>query len=231
MRASAPALSDLLHEAEHPQMILPLYEVTSEKKAEQVEQFISAKTLAGLPSRYLKSIEDAVALFKFLENKGGSFSACFTPLLGALDEAAKGMILSLLEPDLPSTPEEQRGFFEPSYRGIPDRDQVWLRSNAVNLRKALVYKNPIMPLGLLSFCLEYAQAYLISPVTGIFEVISRQFVRYNNSQLAIRVNEIRGFRNTYIAHQEKELLDIEQTREELRNWISGLAAIYKAHNE
>lgn len=229
VRASAPALVDLLHEADTLQLALPLYEVPPVKRAEQVEEFISSKTLTGMPSRYLKSIEDAVALFKFLENKGGSLSACFTPLLGPLDETAKGMVISLLEPSIPTNPGEQRNFFEPSLRGISDREQTWLRSNAANLKKALVYKNPVMPLGLLSFCLQYAQTYLVSPISGIFENVSKNFAKFNGSQLGDQVNSIRAFRNSYIAHQEKELTDIVLARNELRNWISGLATIYNAH--
>jgi type III restriction enzyme len=229
VRACAPALVDLIHEAESPQLALPLYEVSPEQKAAQLKDFISPQILVNLPSRYLKGIEDAISLFKFLENKGGSLSACFTPLLGPLDEAAKGIVLSLLEPGLPSTAAEQRIFFEPSYRGTSDRDQAWLRSNAAHLKKALIYKNPIMPLGLLSFCLEYARTYLVSPISGIFDLISRQFAQYSTSQLGSQVDEIRKFRNTFIAHQEQELKDVEEARTQLRNWISGLAEIYKAH--
>jgi len=32
-----------------------------------------------------------------------------------------------------------------------------MRQNAAHLKKMLVYKNVIMPLGILSFCLEYDQ--------------------------------------------------------------------------
>jgi type III restriction enzyme len=229
-RASAPALADLLHEADHAQLALPLYEVSAEIKAEQVEEFIAPEILANLPSRYLKSVEEAVSIYKFLERKGGSLSACFTPLLGPLDEAAKGMIFSLLEPSLPANSEDLRRFFEPSYQGISDRDQDWLRKNAAGLKKALVYKNPIMPLGLLSFCLDFSQSYLISPIAGIFEVIINKFAQYDGSDFSTHINAVRAFRNTYIAHQEKELTDATFARESLQMWIRGLADIYEAHH-
>ncbi len=61
-------------------------------------------------------------------------------------------------------------------------------------------------------------------------MISQQFGKYHGTQLANRVSAIRTFHNPYIAHQEKQLTDIEQAREELWNCISGLAAIYEARH-
>jgi hypothetical protein len=36
------------------------------------------------------------------------------------------------------------------------------------------------------------------------------------------VDRIYSFRNEFIAHQEKELIDPEQAREALKDWISSL---------
>lgn len=228
-RACAPALADLLHEAESAQIALPFYEVTPEQKAERVEEFISAKTVADLPSRYRKAIEEAVSLFKFLEHKGASLSPCFTPLLGPLDEAAKGMMVRALEKDVPANPQDQRAYFEPSYRGLKDSDHNWLHQNALKLKKLLVFKIALMPLGLLSFCFEYAYNDALQ-VGGVFASIRQHFARFKDSQLADRLNHIKDIRNTYVAHQEQELLDPALARTELKTWISGLAAIYQAHH-
>jgi len=47
-------------------------------------------------------VQQAVALYQFLQNKEEiSFAPVFTPLLGPLDEAAKGMILRELKDDVP----------------------------------------------------------------------------------------------------------------------------------
>ncbi|MBF0564530.1 MAG: hypothetical protein HQK89_04750 [Nitrospirae bacterium] len=43
------------------------------------------------------------------------------------------------------------------------------------------------------------------------------------------VNEINAFRNTYIAHVEKELTDVEKAKKGLISWVVGLYRIYTAH--
>ncbi len=226
-KACAPALVNLISEAQSAQMTLPFYEVSVEKKEDYISEFISAKALEELPSRYRKAIEESVSLFKFLENKGGTLAPCFTSLLGVLDDAAKTIIISSLEPDLPTHPDQQKICFEPSLRGLSDRDSNWLRQNANALKKALVYRNFIMPLGLLGFCFDYAKQP--NPrLTGIFASVEKNFARFNNTNLAERIANIRNFRNTYIAHQEKELTDAKLAKTELGNWIGGLIALHKA---
>ncbi len=228
-QACAPALAELLHEAASQQLALPFYEITAEQKVERVEEFIAAATVAQLPSRYRRSIEEATALFKFLEGKGASLAPAFTPLLGPLDEAAKGMIAGLLAPAVPPEPAKQQAFFAPSYAGLSERDRLWYLQAAANLKKLLVYNSGVMPLGLLAFCLEHAREAADSP-QGVFAAIRQRFAPWKGSQLAARLDHIKEFRNTYIAHQEHELTDVELARTELRNWISGLAAIYRAHH-
>ena len=39
------------------------------------------------------------------------------------------------------------------------------------------------------------------------------------------VEGINDFRNTYIAHQEKELTDVETVKKELKKWIEGLKTL------
>lgn len=226
-RSCAPALADLVEEANSLQMALPFDEVSQAKKEENVSEFISREALEALPSRYRKAVEESISLYKFLENKGGSFSPCFTSLLGAVDEAAKGLILSLLESGVPSQRDEQRAYFEPHLGTLSDKDVNWLRQNAAALKKALVYRNFIMPLGILGFCFDYAKQGAAG-IGGIFASVEKSFSVFNSSNLAERVATIRAFRNTYVAHQEKELTDAGLAKTELGNWIGGLIALHKA---
>ncbi|MEK7867937.1 MAG: DEAD/DEAH box helicase family protein, partial [Candidatus Omnitrophota bacterium] len=115
VRACAPSLQDLLREKIKPQLSLPLGDYV-EGKVTGIEEFIKTTHLEKLPSRYKKSIEQAVALFQFFEKKEEmSFAPVFTPLLGPLDESAKGIINDLLLPLMPGIPVEQKDFFEPYY--------------------------------------------------------------------------------------------------------------------
>ncbi|MBM4301884.1 MAG: hypothetical protein FJ121_10240 [Deltaproteobacteria bacterium] len=40
---------------------------------------------------------------------------------------------------------------------------------------------------------------------------------------------INDFRNTYVAHQEKELTDAGLAEKELRSWINGLKTLSSSH--
>lgn len=228
-RSCAPALADLIHEADTAQMALPLYEATAAERAAELDEFISSDNLGKLPSRYRKAIEEAVGLFGFLEKKqNASLSPAFQPLLAPLDDAAKGMIVGLLEKDVPASQIDQQDFFDPYYSSVSERDKNWLRQNADNLKKTLVYKNGVMPLGLLAFCLAYPQHP--SQLKGVFASVRKRFAPLKGTQLAARLNEIKEFRNTYIAHQERELTDAGKARKEMKRWIEGLQQIFRAHH-
>ncbi|MBI5676339.1 MAG: DEAD/DEAH box helicase family protein [Nitrospirae bacterium] len=228
LRTCAPSLQDLLKEKVQPQLSLPLGDYV-EGKVTGIEDFIKATHLDKLPSRYKKSTEQAIALFQFFEKKEGmSFAPVFTSLLGPIDESAKGLITDLLLPLIPAVPADQKNFFAPYYGNLNKGTIDWLKLNARNLEKTLVFKNGLMPIGLLKFCLEYSQGdYKIG---GVFDAVKQSFSRFGNDGLYGTVKEIYDFRNTYIAHQEKELNDIEIAREGLIKWIEGMYQIYFSHH-
>ncbi|RJQ43842.1 MAG: restriction endonuclease subunit R [Nitrospiraceae bacterium] len=228
VRTCAPSLQELIRERAQPQLSLPLGEYI-EGKVTGIEEFINATHLDKLPSRYKKSIEQAIAVFQFFEKKEGmSFAPVFTALLGPIDESAKGLITDLLLPLLPAIPAEQKNFFAPYYGSLNKGTTDWLRANARNLEKTLVFKNGLMPIGLLKFCLEYSQGDY--DIGGVFDAAKQSFFRFGKEGLYGTVKEIYDFRNTYIAHQEKELTDIDTAREGLMKWIRGLYQIYFAHH-
>jgi len=227
-RTCAPSLEELIREKALPQLSLPLGEYV-EGKVTGIEEFIKSTYLEKLPSRYKKAIEQAITLFQFFEKKEGmTFAPVFTPLLGPLDESAKGLINELLLPLMPSTPAEQKAFFEPYYGTLKKGDIDWLNRHASNLRRTLVFKNGLWPSGLLLFCLDYSKISKYE-VGGVFEAIKKNFAKFSDTDLCEAVRAITDFRNNYIAHQEKELTDINTAKEGLAKWINGLYQIYFAH--
>jgi type III restriction enzyme len=228
-RTCAPSLEEIIREKVQPQLFLPLGEY-AEGKVTGIEEFIKSTDLEKLPSRYKKAIEQAVTLYQFFEKKEGmSFAPVFTPLLGPLDESAKGLINELLLPLMPSTPAEQKAFFEPYYGTLKKGDIEWLNRHASNLRRTLVFKNGLWPSGLLLFCLDYCQMAKYE-VGGVFEAIKKNFAKFNETGLFDTVEAITDFRNNYIAHQEKELTDINIAREGLIAWVMGIYKIYFTHH-
>ena len=170
-----------------------------------------------------------MTLFQFSEKKKDiSFSPVFTPLLGPLDESAKGLINDLLLPLMPSTPKDQKDFFEPYYGSLKKGDIEWHKRHASNLRRTLVFKNGLWPLGLLQFCLDYCKMSKHN-VGGVFEAIRQSFSKFNDTDLYDTIKKVSEIRNKYVAHQEKELTDIKVAKDGLATWITGLSKIYFVH--
>lgn len=228
-RTCVPALADLVAEEEDRQLPLPFGE-EAEVASSLMETFISEKDLDSLPSRYRKAVEHAVTLYQFtVSKKDFSFAPIFTSLLGPLDEAARGFILHLLLSDVPVSSAEQMSFFDPYYGNLHRKDVNWLKGIANNLKRTLVYRNGVMPLGLLAFCLDYAGSDEPA-VGGVFQSVRQRFLPYASVELSKEINEIKDFRNTCVAHQEKEITDPEKAKEALKGWINGLLRIYRLHH-
>ncbi len=228
--ACQPELSRLLDVAETQQPALPFYQTSEEEKQTNRAEFLREEEYLLLPESYQKAITSAVDLFTFIQTKEQSYAPCFTPLLKAIDSACTTLLKSLLQQDVPSEKGEKDRFFLPDLVMIAPSQVDWLKKNGASLKKALAYGSFIMPIGLLSFCLEYARMEPPMRVDGVFESIQTRFGRFNKSQLFERVEHIRNFRNKYVAHStdEVELTDLELAKVELKNWATGLVAIYKA---
>ena len=227
--ACAPELSRLLQISDTTQPQLPFYQVPVVETETLRTLFINEDDFKNLPDNFQKMIDEAVNLFNFVKDKQSSFAPCFTPLLSLWDQVSKSLVLSLLQREVPIVKSLQDRYFEPDYFMLSDRDLSWLRKNAAALKKALVYNSFIMPIGLVSFCLEYSQMDPPIVVGGVFETIRNKFGKFRNTKLFERIDHIRAFRNTYIAHQDEHniLTDLEQAKVELKNWISGLSAMVK----
>ena len=189
-------------------------------------EFIAEKQFNELPSRYQKAIEQAVTLFQFMKNRPDvSFAPVFTPLLGPIDEAAKGLMLRKLQNDAPSDRSKQYDFFHPDLSDSTTSKANYLRNQTRNLERTLVDQNGLMPIGLLRFCLEYASTSK-SDKGGVLAAVRARFAESAKSDLLLTVNQIYDFRNQYVAHQETVLRDVELTKTALGKWSTGLCKIW-----
>ena len=221
-------MADLLSERVEPQFTLPLGEASVTEV--NLSEFISTECFDALPPRYQKGVEQAVSLFRHLERKTGvSFAPPFTALLGALDEAARGLMIDLLAGDVPTDPGALNEFFEPDLSSTMDADVEGLKRNALNLRRTIVDRKGTMPIGVLRWSLSYAKSQRES-CGGIFDCIKSRFAPIASKEFVKQVEKINGFRNTYVAHQEQPLEDVEQARTALKEWAAGLFDIWRAHH-
>lgn len=226
LRVCEPALQELLGEGETPQLPLPLYSTDAIQAETAYSQFINPETYAKLPSRHQKSIEQATTLFAFFENKPGmSLSPAFQPLLGPLDEAAKGLMIRRISPDVPTGAVQIDDFFNPYLGNLPGIEKSILTKNARNLKKTVLYQNGLFPLGQLSFCLDHA-LHGRDGLGGVFDSIQKRFSGAKTKQQWEVVERVNKFRNTYVAHAEKDLTDPKLAKVELGHWIATLQAMH-----
>lgn len=224
-RACAPALQNLLQAEEFQDLPLFASLGQEDEAATVVDSLIDPATLNALPSRYRRAADQSVMLYRFFENKEGmNYAPVFTALLGSIDEVAKGLILRRLQPELPSTIDAQKVWFDPNLSGVDRRAESAYRKLSQNLKRTLVFSNGISLVGLLRSCLEYALNDA-TKIDGIFAALHTQFRFQGGRKLLETVTRINDFRNTYVAHQEKELTDKTLAKQELKIWIEALQII------
>ena len=224
--ACAPSLTDITKEAESAQIALSFEATDTERIAEQLGEFIEADVLEKLPSRYRKAIEHSTMLYHFHANhKTHSFAPVFQPLLGPIDHAAEALLLGRLQDDVPLEATAQADYFESDLTGIPKSKTKYLKEKASHLKRLLVGRNRLMPTGLLIFCLEYGKKDT-EPLIGIFTTVREKFNDLAETDLEEKMKEYYNFRNTYVAHQEKTLDDIDIAKNALQTSIATLNVLY-----
>lgn len=228
-RMCAPALKDLLNEEKFREE-LPLFAGLGilEAKAAETQSVVAQKLLDSLPERLRKAADESISLFGFFERKQGvNYAPVFTALLGVLDEAAKGLLLQKLTPLMPANMQDQKDWFEPYFGNVEHTKRRHYEEVARNLRKTLVYKNGVSPLGLVRNSLDYALNDN-TRLTGVFAAVKAELRFSGGRELLDRVKSINDFRNTRVAHQERPLTDPAEAKAALVVWIDGLNRLWSA---
>ena len=226
-RACAPALQNLLQAEEFQGLPLFVNLGQADDDSIAIDSLIDPEILNALPSRYRRAADQAVMLYRFFENKEGmNYAPVFTALLGSIDEVAKGFIVRRLQPELPITVDEQKAWFTPYMGSVDRKTEEYYRKLAQNLKRTLVFNNGLSLIGLLRSCLDYALNDT-AKIGGVFEALHTQLRFQGGRKFLETVTRINDFRNTYIAHQEKELTDRNLAEQELKIWIEVLHVIGK----
>lgn len=228
-RTCAPALAVLLREAESPQIELAFGKTAEARLADQIKDFIDPGVFATLPPRYKKAVEHAVSLFHFHERKETvSFAPVFQPLLGPIDHGAENLLLQRLSDKVPAVAEDQKQYFEPDLSGAKSKNRSFLSEKCSLLRRLLVHRSPIMPTGLLAFCLDYASK-TTEPMPGVLTTVRSRFADLAATPLKNLLDKVYEIRNTYIAHEKQEpLTDAAAARQALRTWLEALSLLNNA---
>ncbi len=219
VRACVPALKNLLSETTGAPE-LPLFGDTNKDEA---AEFFTNGVLDKLNARSKKAALDAYDLFRFLEKKDGSPSMApvFNALLGPYDKAAESIILKLLQPMVPVSRQDQDHFFAPYMGNIDRRTIKHYEDTAKKLKRALIHGNVHSAIGLLRSCFDYALND-DNGLDGVFAAIKKAFTLPGGQKILVRISDVNEFRNTYIAHHEKELTDRKLAEEQLKAWVETL---------
>lgn len=221
-RACAPALKNLLSEGTAAPE-LPLFGDTNKAAA---SRFYAEGILDKLAPRGKKAALDAYDLFKFLEKKDGSpnMAPVFNALLGPYDEAAKSIILKLLQSKVPTNRQDQEHFFSPYMEKIDRRMIEHYKKMSASLKRALIHGSVHSAIGMVRSCYDYALNDS-SGLDGVFAAVKQSFTMPGAKNILDRITAVNDFRNTYIAHHEKELTDRKLAEENLKAWVETLTLL------
>jgi type III restriction enzyme len=128
---------------------------------------------------------------------------------------------------MPATVPDQKTWFDPYLRDADRRSQPRYEKIAQNLKRTLVFNNGIMPLGLLRDCMEYALNDN-TRIEGVFQAVKSKFKVAGGRDMLAKIIRIYDFRNTRVAHQEKDITDPKEAQQNLVGWIKGLTALAEA---
>ena len=153
-----------------------------------------------------------------------SFAPAFNTLLGPFDEAAKAVILKLLQAKMPAARGDQENWFDPFMGGVEAKLRDRYQRTTKNLKRGRIFGNPHSVIGLLCACLDYALNDK-SKLDGVFKAVRESFRLEGSRKLLSRLTEVNDFRNTYLAHHEKELNDKGLAERNLKQWVETLALL------
>lgn len=229
-RTCRPFLQSIITEEEKQQ--LSLFDAFDEKKKDTVDELLGKElNIDNLPPRYKKAVEQAVSIFDFLKNKSGvNFASVFTCLLGSIDEAAKGIIIRRILPEVPKTGQEQNIWFKPHLGNVPEPQRRDYEFMASNLRKTVILKNGLSPIGLLRTCFQYAIVDKYN-IGCVFDSVLNQFSSEGDKTLFDFCSKVNAFRNRYVAHQKEELKDSNTTKDNLKIWIEFLLRLTESNKD
>ena len=172
--------------------------------------------------------EQAVELFQFLRGKKTvRFSPVFTPLLGSIDEASRGLLKRRLSEDVPASSADRDKWFRPDLSTLKPGTARDLEGLAHNLKKTVVEDAGLSSVGTLRHALDYA-CNLKYDLAGVFDAVRKRFGNDVGKRLFEAVQSVNSFRNTYVAHQVKDLTDGALAEEQLKGWVKTLRLLGEA---
>ncbi len=222
-RACEPTLSLLVKEAETGQKELPLAEAAEKERIDNLDiRIIKQAGLEKAPEIAEGAIRQAISLLDHAERAGmADLGHAFQPLLAPLDDLAMNILAKFIKPRIPTEPEKREAYFSPYLANLRPKERALLDKNGRYLKDNLVFGRPIMKLGTLLYCLDYARCSGWGAV-GVWKDVQQVFSFNELEELYSVVESVNRFRNTRVAHVESPLREPQQAWQALILWIRCL---------
>jgi type III restriction enzyme len=133
-------------------------------------------------------------------------------------------ILKRLQPLVPLNRLDQQRWFDPDFSSVPHRELRHFQNMSASLKRALVYGSVHSSIGLTRSCLDHA-VQGTPALSGVFAAVRTAFLIPDVDGHLKRISDVNEFRNTYVAHHEKALIERPLTEQNLKAWIDALAAL------
>lgn len=222
-RACEPSLQALLKEVDTGQLPLPLEESEARKIADDL--FARVLQEAGIvqpPLPVVDLMRQAILLLNHaVRLRMPSYAHAFQPLLHPFDDYSLRILERYLKPCIPVDISKHDGYFMPYLNSLNQRERALLEKNGRYLKDNLLFGRPIMKLGTLLFCLQYASQGGWG-ASGIWKDVEEIFRADAFQELYPELEKVNNFRNTHVAHVDEPLTDAEKAWEAMIQWIRCL---------
>ncbi len=221
-RACETSLNIMLKELKTKRKALSIEKIGEVKAETTFQKALEASGIEKPHPKIENEMRQAVGLLDYaVRSRQPSYAHAFQPLLLPLDEYALRFLQKHLKPLMPTEQEEIERFFNPHL----DHLEVWqrrqLEKNQRYLKGNLVYGRYIQRLGVLLFCLDYAQKGGWG-AEGVWSAVAKAFSSEEFKELYGCLEKVNKFRNKRVAHVEEPLTDSEEAWNAMYIWLGCL---------
>lgn len=230
-RACEPSLQNLIKESDSEQIYIDFDTVTETDLADPLlKKVMRMSSIDNIPEDLYESVRQALLILDHAEKTNmRDYAHSFQPLLYCLDDYAIRLLVKGLQSRIPTNIAWRDAYFMPDLSGVFQKKRNVLEKYGRYLRDNLVFARPIMKLGTLLFCLEYAQKGGFG-ANGVWMDVEKAYSGTKMGELYSLLTQVNEFRNTRVAHVEVKLSDANEAWENMGKWVKCLSMMYQDYS-
>lgn len=227
-RACAPSLSRLLDVARTTQLELPFEQTPEEVMAERTEEALDSAGVPELPDALRAYVTQAVNHLAYdRQKRAPQFGAAFQPLLFPFEQLSGDLLQRRLVPCTPTDANDRGYYFDPYLDDVPQGRRIALQKNQRLLQKIVVHGVNLNRIGVLLFCLDYANNWR-EEYGGVWRDVKVAFGAAPFAALYSVLESMNRFRGRFVAHGDEVLVDPDEAEAAMGEWVAGIGMLYEA---